>query len=169
MRKNQSYLGSVAVVFLAALITGCGAVGLAGSDSTHPLDNGHFMDLWKTYSQCQTTNDLQTLQDESTQLSHAAYSDRAASGFVLPLPEKIERLVVRPQTRLAVDLKAMALACTLRAGQIAQQVGRNDVAQEMYKSILASEGDATYAYYRAQAKAGLAEVEIGLQASLRLH
>lgn len=164
--KEMSHLSIVGATVLFALLTGCGMVGLSGKESVPHFDNARFMDLWHVYSQCQAESDVKKLHDESSRLSRAAQSHSHSAGFVLPLPEKIERWVALPPTRLAVDVKAMAMACTIRTGQVAQQVGRNDMAQEMFRAVLSNEDDPTYEYYRAQARNGLAEVEIGLQASL---
>jgi hypothetical protein len=136
------------------------------NSSAHPFDNVGFMDLWGVYSNCQAGSDVEKLRDDSSRLSRAAQIRSPDAGFVLPLPGNIERWVAVPPARLAVDVKAMAAACMLHAGQVAQQMGRNDMAQEMFRSVLSTHNDPAYEYYRAQASNGLAEVEIGLQASL---
>lgn len=165
--REMSHLSSIAgATVLFALLTGCGMIDLSGKASVPHFDNGRFMDLWHGYSQCQAESDAEKLYAESSRLSRAIQAHSQNAGFVLPLPEKIERWVAQPPTRLAVDMNAMAMACTLHAGLVAQQVGRNDMAREMFRAVLSYKDDPTYDYYRAQAKNGLGEVEIGLQASL---
>lgn len=165
MTSYRAHL-TVAASVLVALLSGCGAFGNSMTGSAHPIDNVGFMDLWGVYSNCQAGSDVEKLRDDSSRLSRAAQTPSQDTGFVLPLPGNMERWVAVPSARLAVDVRAMAAACMLHAGQVAQQVGRNDIAQEMFQSVLAIHNDPAYEYYLDQARNGLAEVEIGLQASL---
>lgn len=90
------------------------------------------------------------------------------NGFVLPMPVKLERLVTTPATRLSVDVRAMAASCSLHAGQVALEHGRVDLAREAFAEVLtlhAEEG--TSSFYLAQAKNFLAEIENGVQVSLK--
>lgn len=164
--RGISHISFAGATVLFALLTGCSMLDMSGKASVPHFDNGRFMDLWHIYSRCRMESDAEKLHAESSRLSLAVQAISQKSGFVLPLPEKIERWVAQPPTRLAVDMKSMAMACTLHAGQVAQQVGRNNMAQEMFRAVLSHDDDPTYEYYRIQAKNGLAEVEIGLQASL---
>lgn len=169
MNSKVRRLSTAGASVLLTVLTGCGMIGLSGHELASHLDNGRFMDLWHTYSRCQASDDIVKLHHESSRLSQAARSRFQSDGFALPLPEKIERLVALPPTRLAVDVNAMAMACTLRAAQVAQQIGRNDIAQEMFEAVLSNGDDPTYEYYRIRARSGLAEVTIGFQASLSRH
>jgi hypothetical protein len=78
---------------------------------------------------------------------------------VLPLPGKLERLVATPSARLAVDVKAMSAACSLRAGQAAVEARQFDVAKELLKTILEFHPQSDYAFYSVQAKAILSEID----------
>lgn len=148
-------------------------VVLGGCQTTQPLgkvaamDNAAFMNLWSTYSECQSSTDLDTMRVAAQQLNQAANISNSGRDFVLPLPERIERLVAKPPTRLAVDPKAMAAACTLYAGQAALNAGRNDVAAEMFSSVMNGHPQAEYAYYVHRARVGFAQVVIGPQASIQ--
>lgn len=148
-------------------------VVLGGCQTTQPvakstaLENTAFMRLWTTYSECSSSTDLDAIRAAARQLNQAATTRPSGRDFVLPLPKQIERLVSKPPTRLAVDPKAMAAACTLHAGHAAIDAGRNDVAAEMFLSVMDGHPQTEYAYYVEQARLGFAQVVIGPQASIQ--
>ena len=122
-------------------------------------DNGSFMGLWSVYSHCQNARDWEQLRHDATVLSTSAKRTVSGDGFVLPLPGKLERLVATPSARLAVDVKAMSAACSLRAGQAAVEARQFDVAKELLKTILEFHPQSDYAFYSVQAKAILSEID----------
>ncbi|OLB56384.1 MAG: hypothetical protein E6K58_00735 [Nitrospirae bacterium] len=146
---------------------------LGGCQTTQPvakstgLENTAFMRLWTTYSECRSSTDLGATRTAARQLNQAVATPASNKDFVLPLPKQIERLVSKPPTRLAVDPKAMAAACTLHAGHTALNAGRNDVAAEMFRSVMDGHPQIEYAYYVEQARLGFAQVVIGPQASIQ--
>ena len=139
-------------------------VSVAGLLSGQPvqaatIDNGSFMGLWTTYSQCQTTTDLNQLREAALTLTSAANRSLTQESFVLPLPGNLEQFVSVPTARFAVDVKAMAAACSLRAGTAAVVAGKIDVAKDLLKTILNYQPQSEYAYYALQAKSLLSELE----------
>ena len=122
-------------------------------------DNGSFMGLWSVYSHCQNARGWEELKHDAMVLSASAKRTVSGDSFVLPLPGKLERLVSAPSARLAVDVKAMSAACSLRAGQAAVDAGRFDVAKELLKTILEYHPQSDYAFYSVQAKAILSEID----------
>ena len=94
-----------------------------------PIDNGSFMSLWGTYSHCQATTDIDQLREDALTLTNTANRSLNEEAFVLPLPGKLEKLVSPPAARFAVDVKAMAAACSLRAGSAAVEAGKLDSCQ----------------------------------------
>jgi hypothetical protein len=133
-------------------------------------ENGSFSTLWRTYGHCHAETDLDQLEQDASILRAAANRSISQDGFVIPLPEKIGRLVSTPSARLAVDVKAMAASCSLRAGQTAAKVGKLDVARSLLESILEYHPQADYAYYSAQAKSVLLELDApsSITVSLRI-
>jgi hypothetical protein len=126
------------------------------------IDNGSFMSLWSTYSHCQATTDLDQLRENALTLTSAANRSLTQEGFVLPLPSKLEQFVSTPAARFAVDVKAMAAACSLRAGSAAVEAGKLDLAKDLLQTILSYQSQSEYAYYALQAKALLSEIEPNL-------
>jgi hypothetical protein len=144
------------------------ALGCQSAQSVKPSaeNSTSFMGLWSVYSHCQNAHEFEELKHDAAVLSTSAKRTVSSDGFVLPLPGKLERLVTTPSARLAVDVKAMSAACSLRAGQAAVEAGRFDVAKELLRSILDYPQD-DYAFYVLQAKAILSEIEPeSLQVSL---
>ena len=139
-------------------------VAVAGFQTGQPvqaaaLDNGSFMSLWSTYSHCQTTTDIDQLRENALTLTNAANPSLTEEAFVLPLPGKLEKFVSPPAARYAVDVKAMAAACSLRAGSAAVEEGKLDVAKDLLQTVLSYQPQSEYAYYALQAKALLSELE----------
>ena len=124
-----------------------------------PIDNGSFMSLWGTYSHCQATTDIDQLREDAVTLINRANRSLTEEAFVLPLPGKLEKFVSPPAARLAVDVKAMAAACSLRAGSAALEAGKLDVAKDLLQTVLSYQPQSEYAYYALQAKALLSELE----------
>ena len=149
-------------------------VSVAGLLTSQPvqaasIDNGSFMSLWKTYSHCQDATDIDQLKADASALTNVANYSATQDGFVLPLPSRIERLVSTPAARVAVDVKAMAAACSLKAGFAAVEAGKIAVAKDLLNTILTYEPQSEYAYYAAQAKTLLSELEgTTLQVTLRI-
>lgn len=117
------------------------------------------MGLWSTYSHCQATNDIDQLNNDAVTLTKAANRSLSAEAFILPLPGTIKKLVSTPAARFAVDMKAMAAACSLRAGTAAVEAGKLDVAKDLLRTVLSYQPQSEYAYYTLQAKALLSELE----------
>jgi hypothetical protein len=139
-------------------------VSVAGCQTGQPvqtaaIDNGSFMSLWSTYSHCQATSDIDELREAALTLTAAADHSLTQDAFVLPLPGKIKKFVSTPSARLAVDVKAMAAACSLRAGFAAVEAGKPEVAKDLVQSILSYNPQSEYAYYAIQAKALLSDLE----------
>ena len=139
-------------------------VSVAGFQTGQPaqaatIDNGSFMSLWNTYSHCQATTDIEQLREASLTLTQAANRSLTQEGFVLPLPGQLEKFVSTPAARFAVDVKAMAAACSLRAGSAAVEAGKVDLAKDLLQAVLNYQPQSEYAYYAIQAKALLSELE----------
>jgi hypothetical protein len=124
-----------------------------------PIDNRSFMSLWSTYSHCQATTDIDQLREDALTLTNTANGSLNEEAFVLPLPGKLEKFVSPPAARFAVDVKAMAAACSLRAGSAAVEAGKLDIAKDLLRTILSYQPQSEYAYYALQAKALLSELE----------
>jgi len=124
-----------------------------------PIDNGSFMSLWSIYSHCQATSDFAQLREDALTLTKAANHSLTEEGFILPLPNKLEEYVSTPAARFAVDVKAMAAACSLRAGFAAVEAGKLDIAKDLLRPILSYQPQSEYSYYSLQAKSLLSDLE----------
>lgn len=144
----------------------------AGCQSSHPSslvdayhDNDRFMSLWQRYNACRIASDFGRAHLELKQLSSAALL-KEQDGFVLPLPTKLQRWVSAPANRQAVDVRAMAASCSLRAGQLALHEGQIDTARNLFSSVLTHHKDIS-PYYTLRAKRLLAELDRGVIVSLK--
>ena len=103
-------------------------VSVAGCQTGHTvqtsaLENGSFMSLWNSYSRCQTATNIDEMTADAATLTHAANSSLSHEAFILPLPSDLQQFVATPAARSAVDVKAMAASCALRAGFAAKEGG----------------------------------------------
>ena len=104
---------------------------------------------------------------DSQKLTEATRVRYEEQGFVLPLPAKLERLVTDPTNRFAVDVRSMASACTLHAGQLALESGHIDLARDLFATVLDLHPSEESSYYRLQARTFLKELERGIEISLK--
>src|SRR5215216_1569397 len=148
-------LGMTAVVLF---VSGCqsNTVKQAG------LDNTGFMSLWEGYSHCRLSSDLGQVLVDSQKLTEATRVRYEDAGFVLPLPAKLERLVTDPTNRFAVDVRSMASACTLHAGQLALDSGHVDLARDLFATVLDLHASEESSFYRLQARTFLKGLERGI-------
>ena len=142
-------------------------ISVAGCQTGQPvktaaIDNESFMSLWSIYSHCQTTSDIDQLRETALTLTNAANRSLTQEAFVLPLPGKLEKFVSTPAARFAVDVKAMAAACSLRASSAAVEAGKLDVAKNLLRTVLSYQPQSEYAYYTLQAKTLLSELETNI-------
>ena len=74
-----------------------------------------------------------------------------------------------PSSRLSVDPAAMAAACALRAGQVAQGTGQRLVAEEMFQMVITKFPQPPYRYYVAQAQRSLERLHSTGRATFSTH
>jgi hypothetical protein len=84
------------------------------------------------------------------------------------LPKQLGRLVSNPTNRFAVDVRAMASACSLHAGQLAIAQGRVDLARDSFATVLTLHPSNDSSYYVTQAQSRLHGLERGIDVSLTL-
>ena len=116
-------------------------------------DSGSVMDLWRTYTHCYRSADLNEMRDDAQQLLQA--TNTFGSAEASSPPERDEPAPSGPTTRFSVDPGAMAASCTLHTGQAAQKKGYLNVAREMFQLVVLRFPQSRYQYYAAQARLGL--------------
>ena len=148
---------SLRLIVLSIMIS---MIGIMTGQPAHAatIDNGSFMSLWNSYSRCQASTDIDQLQKDALTLANAANGSLTQESFILPLPSKLEEFVSTPAARFAVDVKAMAAACSLRAGSAAAEAKKLDIAKDLLHAILTYQPHSEYVYYALQAKALLSEL-----------
>ena len=157
---KQLVLGIVALALVAS--------GCQSNPVKRPgLDNMGFMSLWESYSRCKLSSDLSQVLPETQKLADATHLRYGNDGFILPLPAKLGKLVTDPTNRFAVDVRAMASACTLHAGQLALESGHTDLAKDLFAKVLELHPSDESSYYRLQARTFLKELERGIDISLK--
>lgn len=153
----------------AILVTGLFAVGCQSSPATTSVryDNVRFMDMWGTYTHCLSSDEAQAAMLDSSKLQQVSQTQTHPSPLEKLLPTKFKNMVAQPASRLAVDVHAMAAACSLHTGDLAVSVGEHDVARTQFRQILNNHTQSDYSYYVAQARERLSHLELTLQAALR--
>jgi hypothetical protein len=113
------------------------------------------MNLWKTYTHCRSSSDPDEIRIDVQRLDRAAHAVKLKSQSSIVLPAAMQHLISELPSRLAVDPKAMAMACALYGGQVARAVGRPRLAMNLFNAVLAEHAEAAYGYYVFEAGRGL--------------
>ena len=122
------------------------------------------MDLWSTYTHCHRSQNLDAMRADAQQLSRTVHTIDSAEGPILP--EKNEPVPLGSTFRLSADPAAMAAACAIHTGQAAQEMGRLNVAQEMFYMVIINFPQPRYQYYAVQARRGLEQLDAESPAAL---
>ncbi len=130
-------------------------------------DNVRFMDVWSTYTHCLSADDSRVALLDATKLQDVSRAQTTRSSLDTILPAGLKNMVAQPSSRLAVDVHAMAASCGLHAGNLAMSAGELDVARDQFREVLHGHAESDYAYYTAQARERLTQLELTLQAALR--
>ena len=141
------------VCIAAALLSGCQAI--QAFDDRRTPDELTFVKMWNRYTHCRSRIDAPQMWQDAQQLNRTVRLMDRTSRAARLLPDSIEQTLADPPSRVAVDPKAMAAACTLLAAQAAQNAGHSRFAGEMFSFVVANFADSRYAYYREQAQLGL--------------
>ena len=152
MMKSCGVLVGTALLILTACQTG-----------HHSMKDESFRTLWSAYDHCQSGADLDAMRADVKRLEEGSLTAQDNGLSVThdpgrPVLRPIERWIASPITRLSVDPKAMAAACTLYTGEAAARVGRTDLAAELFTSVIAHYPQPMYAYYVDQAQRWLGHV-----------
>lgn len=137
-------------------LSGCHAAWSFDKPTTSG-DTAQFMTLWRTFSHCRSSSDPEEMRTDAERLDREVQAITLNTHASMRLPAILADLVSELPSRLAIDPKAMLVACTLYAGQAAQALGQRQLAAELFTSITTT--DPAYSYYVVQAKHGLRQLE----------
>jgi hypothetical protein len=136
---------------LLTAISGCDTSRQASRLSLS--DNGHFMEMWNTYIHCYRSENLDAMRGDAQRLSQAAGVIDSPADPIAPASDESSHVRLPP--RLSVDSGAMAAACALHVGQVAEETGHPFLAREMFQMVITNFRQPPYLYYVAQARQGL--------------
>ncbi len=117
------------------LLTGCQLGVLQGPETGMGPDE--FARIWGLYQDCRRSDDVATV------LAKAPHWERMAA------------TQSRRAVRLSVDPRALAAACAVHTGRVALAQGEEELAVELFSLVIQRYPEPDYAYYVAQARAGL--------------
>lgn len=159
----------IRIGILVILVTALSVAGCQTSPVTTSVryDNVRFMDVWSTYTHCLSSDQTQSALLDSHKLREVSQTQALPSPLDNLLPTKLKSMVTQPASRLAVDIHAMAAACSLHAGNLAVAVGEHDLARNEFRQVLANQTQSDYSYYASQARERLSYLELTLQAALQ--
>lgn len=159
---RRYFVQGLCSILVVLFVTGC-TNGL--STQVSESRNSGFMSLWNTYADCKSTSDLgQAVSDLEQLRSVSGQRPVAQEGFVLPLPNRLERLVSNPASRVAVDVEAMVSACALHAGELALEQGDIAIARDFFVSVITLHKEEN-SYYVLKAKTLLGKLGQGINVS----
>ena len=153
----------------AILVASLSVVGCQSNPATTSVryDNVRFMDVWSTYTHCLSSDQTKSALLDSHKLREVSQAQALRSPLEDFLPTQLKSMVTQPTSRLAVDVHAMAAACSLHAGNLAVAVGEHDLARNEFRQVLENQTQSDYSYYASQARERLSYLDLTLQAALR--
>jgi hypothetical protein len=92
-----------------------GCQSLSPSNQVSVVDPPQFDHLWKAYTRCMTSPDLDTARRQADLLHQAILHESDRTTF---LPSTLDRYVEKPPTRLAADPRELATACRSHVAKI---------------------------------------------------
>jgi len=133
---------SFIMVLCLWLQSGCQMFPLERQPS--PLAHVQFMDAWKTYLHCRSSDKPDEIRFDVYQLKHLV--NKLISSYQAPrvLPSRIRSLFAPLPSRLSVDPREMVVACALHGGQAAESAGRPDLSRELFSSVIADQKTADF-------------------------
>jgi hypothetical protein len=144
-------------------------VGLNGCHFSRPsdgpasfLDNAQFMEAWKTYLHCRSSTEPDEIRADLQRLNRATNSHAVSlqnHSSVLLLPAAMRSLIATLPSRVAVDPHAMAAACALHGGHVAQTAGQPELSVELLTEVVTAHEGSAYGYYAVQAGHRLKRIE----------
>ena len=160
---------NIRIGIFAVLVTALSVIGCQSNPAVTSVryDNVRFMDVWSTYTHCLSSDQTQTALFDSHKLREISQAQAHRPPLENFLPTKLKSMVAQPASRLAVDVHAMAAACSLHAGNLAVSVGEHDLARNEFRQVLENQTQSDYSYYASQARERLSYLDLTLQATLR--
>ncbi len=138
---------------IAGWLSLTGIMGLSGCHGSRPfsepaflLNNSQFMEGWTTYLHCRSSAEPDEIRMDVQQLSGLAYAAAMQNRPSSSLPAAMRGFVMPPPLRLAVDPHAMMVACAQHGSEVAEFVGRPELAVELFTVVLAALREGLYAY-----------------------
>ena len=148
--RREKRLWLMLVLTLLLPLGGCDTSGPSSRASLS--DGGRFMDLWSTYTHCSRSEDLDAMRADAQRLNREVNTIDSSEG---PIHPESNEPVPAPAIRLSADPAALAASCALRAGQTAREMGRLNVAREMFHMVITNFPQQRYQHYAAKARLGL--------------
>lgn len=134
---SQDVHTAVLTVFLLSCLSlQSGCQTFRPENQSSPPHQAQFMDAWKTYLHCRSSDTPDEIRFDVYQLKDLA--NKLSSPYQPPrvLPSRIRSLFTPLPSRLAVDPGEMVVACALHGAQVAESAGRSDLSRELFSSVM---------------------------------
>lgn len=132
--------------------------GLSGCNLSLPfetpipsLDNVQFMDAWKTYLHCRSSTVPAEILSDLHWLKRVEHRVTVPDQVSVLLPDAIQFLITALPSRLAVDPKAMVVACELHDGHVAQSAAQAELSVESVTLVVTAGKERASAHYAVEA------------------
>ena len=143
-----------------------GCQSLQGKDPGElAIENHAFISLWDTYNHCLTGSNTQEIQ-RNLEILNSAPTPISLDDSPIPVPKFIKNLSSSRKSRLAVDPRAMAAACSIHLGEVAYRSADWDTALQTFQTIVEIYPEPQYAFYVSKATQAIEQFSSVLPASL---
>ena len=126
----------VTVLLLACLWLESGCQMFASQTQSSPAHQAQFMDAWKTYLHCRSSDKPDEIRFDVYQLKDLANTLMSTNQPPKVLPSRIRSLFAPLPSRLAVDPREMVVGCALHGAHVAESAGRPDLSRELFTSVI---------------------------------
>lgn len=159
MTRNDEERGTLRLFWLCLmLLTLAGCQSFPHLEDSRLHDEQTFRHLWRLYSHCRSSEDLEEMREDIGHLRQAAQRYREPNKATF-LQQTIPHVVEELPSRISVDPEAMMAACALHAGHVARINERSDIASKFYRLIVFGSWKSLPTYYVEEAHSGLALLE----------
>lgn len=153
-RPIRAFVSGLGCLLLVLGLLGCQSGKAPQKDPLTPQPS--FMESWRLYNHCMSTEDLESLIVDTLLLRQA--TNRMQQEEVLAIFAPMQPLMSPSPVRLSADPREMTAACMLRTADKAVAKGWKDLAVTLYESIMKQYPGQPYVYYRQQAGDGLIRI-----------
>ena len=167
LRPKRNPIMVLAIGLITLSVVGCQSLQVKDPGEL-AIENHAFISLWDTYNHCVTESNTQEIQ-RNLEILSSAPKPISLDDSPIPVPKFLKKLSGTRNSRLAVDPRAMAAACSIHLGEVARQSADWNTALHIFQAIVKNYPEPQYAFYVSKANQAIEQSSSVLPVSLSSH